>query len=62
MAQPGFKTLHMPDVDFRSTCLTFAACLKSVRDWSATHPDHTPILIMLELSRRFGRDKPPARR
>ncbi|MFN3932208.1 MAG: Ca2+-dependent phosphoinositide-specific phospholipase C [Brevundimonas sp.] len=47
MARPGFKTLHMPDVDFRSSCLTFVACLGEVRDWSAAHPDHAPILIML---------------
>lgn len=47
MARPGFKTLHMPDVDFRSTCLTFVACLSQIRDWSRAHPDHTPILIML---------------
>ena len=47
MARPGFKTLHMPDVDFRSSCLTFVACLGEIRDWSTAHPDHAPILIML---------------
>jgi hypothetical protein len=47
MAQPGFKTLHMPDVDFRSSCLTFVACLREVRAWSDAHRDHVPILIML---------------
>ena len=47
MARPGFKTLHMADVDFRSSCLTFVACLGQVRDWSQAHPDHAPILIML---------------
>ena len=47
MGRPGFKTLHMPDVDFRSSCLTFVACLTEIRDWSSTHPDHAPILIML---------------
>ncbi|WP_395943865.1 Ca2+-dependent phosphoinositide-specific phospholipase C [Brevundimonas sp.] len=47
MARPGFKTLHMPDVDFRSSCLTFVACLTEIRDWSRAHPDHAPILIML---------------
>jgi hypothetical protein len=47
MARPGFKILHMPDVDFRSTCLTFVACLTQIRDWSRAHPDHAPILIML---------------
>ena len=47
MAAPGFKTLHMADVDFRSSCLTFVACLTQIRDWSRAHPDHAPILIML---------------
>lgn len=47
MAKPGFKTLHIPDVDFRSSCLTFVACLREVRAWSDTHRDHVPILIML---------------
>lgn len=47
MAKPGFKTLHMPDVDFRSSCLTFVACLTEIRDWSAAHPDHAPVLILL---------------
>ncbi|WP_396592759.1 phosphatidylinositol-specific phospholipase C1-like protein [Brevundimonas sp. R86498] len=47
MARPGFKTLHMQDVDFRSSCLTFVACLREIRDWSRSHPDHVPILIML---------------
>lgn len=47
MAESGFKALHMPDVDFRSSCLTFVACLREVDTWSLAHPDHAPILIML---------------
>lgn len=47
MARPGMKVLHMPDVDFRSSCLTFVTCLIQIRDWSTAHPDHAPILIML---------------
>ena len=30
LRQPGFKVLHMPDVDFRSSCPTFVACLSQV--------------------------------
>ena len=37
MAKAGFKTLHMPDVDFRSSCVTFVACLKTIRAWSDAH-------------------------
>jgi hypothetical protein len=47
LARPGFKTLHMPDVDFRSSCLTFVRCLEIVRQWSRAHPDHAPILILI---------------
>ncbi|TCS17502.1 PAP2 superfamily protein [Caulobacter sp. BK020] len=47
LARPGFKVLHMPDVDFRSSCPTFVACLTEVKAWSKAHPDHVPILILL---------------
>ncbi|UAL11215.1 phosphatase PAP2 family protein [Caulobacter segnis] len=47
LAKPGFKTIHMPDVDFRSTCVTFVACLRQIRTWSDAHRDHAPILIMM---------------
>lgn len=47
MAQPGYKVLHMPDVDFRSSCLSFVECLTTVRTWSRAHPDHAPILILI---------------
>ena len=46
---PGFKVLHVQDVDFRSTCPTFVACLTIVRDWSADHPTHVPILVLVEV-------------
>ncbi|MGA0607416.1 Ca2+-dependent phosphoinositide-specific phospholipase C [Phenylobacterium sp. VNQ135] len=45
----GLKVLHAADVDYRSSCPTFAACLKTVRAWSQAHPDHVPILILLNL-------------
>jgi hypothetical protein len=48
LSQPGFKVLHAQDVDFRSTCLTFVACLTTVRDWSRAHPGHVPIMILVE--------------
>lgn len=47
LARPGFKVLHMPDVDFRSSCPTFVACLTEVKAWSQAHPNHVPILILL---------------
>jgi Phosphoinositide phospholipase C, Ca2+-dependent len=47
LAKPGFKVIHVPDVDVRSNCLTLTACLKEVRAWSDAHPDHVPILIIM---------------
>mgnify|MGYP001317294336 FL=1 len=48
MRVPGLKVLHVQDIDFRSTCPTLVACLTQVRDWSQAHPDHVPILILIE--------------
>ena len=47
MSRPGYKVLHVQDVDFRSSCLTFIQCLTEIRDWSRAHADHTPILITM---------------
>lgn len=47
LAAPGFKVIHMSDVDFRSSCLTLVECLGQVRAWSTAHPDHAPILILI---------------
>lgn len=46
--KPGFKVFHVQDIDFQSTCLTFVACLTTVRDWSRAHPGHVPIMIDVE--------------
>lgn len=48
MGKPGFKVMHIQDVDFRSSCLTLTDCLTIVRDWSKANPDHTPLLIAIQ--------------
>ena len=48
VAAPGLKVLHMPDVDFRSTCPTFRNCISEIRTWSDSHPGHVPIFVMIE--------------
>ena len=48
MAKPGFKVMHVQDVDYRSTCQPFVGCLKEVREWSHAHPGHIPIFILVE--------------
>jgi hypothetical protein len=47
--KPGFKVLHVPDIDYLATVPTFAAGLKQVRDWSKAHPRHVPIMVLVEL-------------
>ena len=49
LKEPGFKVLHTPDVDYRTTCVTLKACLATIRDWSRSNPMHVPIMVMLEV-------------
>jgi hypothetical protein len=46
---PGFKVLHVPDLEYRSTCTLLVSCLTAIRDWSTSHPWHVPIMIMIEV-------------
>ena len=46
LAEPGFKVMHVQDVDVLSSCVTLRACLGVVRRWSIAHPDHAPIMLM----------------
>jgi len=48
MQKPGFKVMHMEDVDQRSNCQPFTACLEQVREWSNRHPRHLPLFILVE--------------
>lgn len=48
MTRPGFKVMHVNDVDYRSVCQPFVACLREIRDWSHAHPDHVPVYILVE--------------
>lgn len=47
MKEPGFKVLHIQEIDFRSNCLTLKACLQELKAWSDLHPDHEPIVITI---------------
>lgn len=56
MNAPGFKVMHMQDVDYRSTCQPFVACLAEVRAWSKAHPRHIPIFLLIETKQEAPRD------
>ncbi len=45
MKRPGFKVMHIQDIDFRSHCLLLKDCLQEILDWSEAHPKHLPIAI-----------------
>src|SRR5262245_36753346 len=47
MMKPGFKVIHVPDVDFRSHHYTFRDTLRELRMWSDAHPRHLPIAITM---------------
>lgn len=46
--QPGFKVLHMADIDFRTHYPTLKDALIALKTWSDQHPDHTPVFMMIE--------------
>ncbi len=48
MDKPGFKVMHVQDLDERVTCHTFVSCLTAVREWSKQHPRALPIFILVE--------------
>jgi hypothetical protein len=48
LLEPGYKVLHVQDIDFATTCLTLVGCLEEVRDWSDANPSHLPIAILIE--------------
>jgi hypothetical protein len=47
MSKPGFKVLHIQDIDYHSSCIVFVECLTIIRNWSRAHPRHVPILITM---------------
>jgi Phosphoinositide phospholipase C, Ca2+-dependent len=60
MDKPGFKVMHIQDLDERSTCHTFVACLNDIRTWSKQHPQHLPIFILVETKEDTPHDMPNA--
>lgn len=57
MMKPGFKVMHVQDIDYRSTCPLFISCLNEVRAWSHAHPHHIPIFILVE-TKQSSREGP----
>ncbi|HEX3569948.1 MAG TPA: phosphatidylinositol-specific phospholipase C1-like protein [Acidobacteriaceae bacterium] len=60
MEKPGFKVMHVQDLDERATCHTFVKCLTQVRDWSKQQPGHLPIFILVETKEGVPSEMPNA--
>ncbi len=45
---PGLKVLHIQDIDFETTCLTFVSCLDTIKAWSDANPSHLPLMVLVE--------------
>lgn len=48
LKEPGFKVLHIPDIDYNTHYYTFKSMLLDFKKWSDAHPTHLPIYIMIE--------------
>ena len=48
LKQPGFKVLHIKDVDYETNYYTFKDALRAVKQWSDAHPKHLPLFINIE--------------
>ncbi|MEJ5050765.1 phosphatidylinositol-specific phospholipase C1-like protein [Chryseobacterium culicis] len=48
MKKPGYKMIHVTDIDYQTWYYTLEDCLKDLKKWSDQHPDHDPVFITLE--------------
>jgi hypothetical protein len=51
LKQPGFKLLHIADVDYESNYTTFKEALVALHNWSEQHPRHLPLFVNIEIKR-----------
>ncbi len=45
----AIRVFHVPQFDMNSNCETFVDCATVIRDWSKEHPEHVPLIVLLEL-------------
>ncbi|KNC72977.1 hypothetical protein SARC_14460, partial [Sphaeroforma arctica JP610] len=48
--QPGYKVLHIQDIDPLSVCLTLVECLTEIKAWSTANSHHVPMMISIQVS------------
>lgn len=59
LKQPGFKVMHIPDIDYNSNFITFKESLNFFKKWSDAHPNHLPIYLLIECKTETIADKIP---
>lgn len=48
LQEPGFKVLHIPDLDYETNYYTFKSALQALKNWSKANPNHIPMFIYIE--------------
>ncbi len=49
--KPGYKLVHIADVDYESNYTTFVQALTEIREWSLKDRQHTPVFINIEIKK-----------
>tara|TARA_B110000977_G_scaffold45831_1_gene62287 strand:+ start:6700 stop:7620 length:921 start_codon:yes stop_codon:yes gene_type:complete len=53
----GMKVLHIPHLDFETSCYSLGGCLQQLKSWSNANPYHLPVMVLVEVkSGAFGAD------
>jgi hypothetical protein len=58
MDKPGFKVIHIADLNERSSCHLLTSCLTEIRAWSKAHPSHVPLFLLIETKEGATREVP----
>ena len=58
MDKPGFKVIHIQDLNQRSSCPLFVDCLREIQAWSKAHPEHIPLFLLIETKSGTVKDIP----
>jgi hypothetical protein len=58
MEKPGFKVIHIADLNERSSCHLLTSCLTEIRAWSKAHPRHVPLFLLIETKEGATREIP----
>lgn len=48
LKEPGFKILHIADIDYETNYFTLKSALKELVSWSRSNPNHLPLFINIE--------------